>query len=294
MTSRHSQWKALPALLRCKLSLAVASTALTGFVYASHALNWRALSVFIGVFLLTGAASAFNQVQEKSVDYLMERTRNRPLPSNTFTSRQAVFVAIVAGGAGLALIFLKTTALATGLAAFNMFWYNCVYTPLKRTTGFAVLVGALAGALGPLIGYCAAGGHITDGFIVVCVFMYLWQVSHFLLLLFKFRDEYQRAGIPTIAFTMNEDRFKVTFFIWILGTAGSTLLMPFFHIIASMVLLPMLIIGNSLFVFYFYIAVFRSKKEFTHAPAFRCMYLFQGFVLALLAVEALSNIPHHP
>ena len=147
-----------------------------------------------------------------------------------------------------------------------MFWYNCVYTPLKRTTGFAVLAGALAGALPPLIGYSAAGGHVTDGFIVVCVFMYLWQVSHFLLLLFKFRNEYQRAGIPTIAFTMNEDRFKVTFFIWILGTAGSTLLMPLFHIIASVVLLPMLIIGNSLFVFYFYIAVFRGKKEFNACP----------------------------
>jgi len=294
MMSRHLQWKALPALLRCKLSLAVALTALFGFVYVSHTLNWRALSVFIGVFLLAGAASALNQLQEKNVDYLMERTRNRPLPSNMFTSRHAVFAAILAGGAGFFLLFMKTTAPATGLAAFNMFWYNCVYTPLKRTTGFAVLAGALAGALPPLIGYSAAGGHVTDGFIVVCVFMYLWQVAHFLLLLFKFRNEYQRAGISTIAFTMNEDRFKVTFFIWILGTAGSTLLMPLFHIITSVVLLPMLIIGNSLFVFYFYIAVFRGKKGFKHASAFRCMYLFQGFVLALLMAGALLNVPHHP
>jgi protoheme IX farnesyltransferase len=284
---RQSQWKALPALLRWKLSMAVAATAMAGFVYVSHAAHWRALSVFFGVFLLSGAASAFNQLQEKNVDGLMERTRNRPLPLHLFTERQAALVALMTAGAGLLLLFLETTALATGLAAFTMVWYHFVYTPFKRKTGYAVLAGALAGALVPMIGYCAGGGPITDAFVVVCLFMYLWQVSHFLLLLFKFREEYQRAGIPTIALTMNAERFRVTFFIWILATAGSTMLFPLFHLISGVVLLSALIAGNCLFVFYFHAAAIRGKKDFGPAPAFKTMYLFQFFILALLIAGAL-------
>jgi Polyprenyltransferase (cytochrome oxidase assembly factor) len=288
MTSRQTQWEAIPALVRCKLSLAVASTALTGFVYVSHAFTWQSLSVFMGVFLLSGAASAINQIQERNVDRLMERTRRRPLPSNQFTVCQALIVAQAFGSAGLFLLFLKTTLFATGLAAFNMVWYNCVYTPLKQKTGYAVLIGALAGAIPPLIGFTAAGGSVSGGFIVVCVFMYLWQVSHFLLLLFKFGKEYEQAGIPTIAFIMNADRFRATFFIWIFGAAGSTLLFPLFHIISNVVLLAALIIGNCLFVFYFCVAFILGKKDFDFVSVSRSMYLFQGFIFALLIVEALA------
>jgi protoheme IX farnesyltransferase len=280
---RRLQWKALPALLRWKLSLAVAATAHAGFVYVSHVFTWQALSAFVGVFLLAAAASALNQSQEINVDCLMERTRNRPLPSRQFTSCQAIFVVMVIGGAGLLLLFLTTTAVAAGLAAFTMILYNGLYTPLKRKTAYAVLVGALVGALAPMIGYCAAGGHITDGFIVVCLFMYLWQVSHFLLLLFKFRREYKQAGIPTLAFTMNMERFRITFFIWILATAGSALAFPLFHVISGAVLSAALIIANCLFVFYFHAAFIRGRKYFE--PVF-VMYLFQGFIFALLMAGA--------
>lgn len=291
MTSQSTQWKALPALLRYKLSFAVASSALTGFIYFSGRFTWDALFAFVGVFLLSGAASALNQLQERDADCLMERTKRRPLPLNLFTARQVLFVAAACGCAGLLLLFLKTTPVAAGLAVFNLFWYNCIYTPLKRKTGYAVLVGALVGALPFMIGYIAAGGHVTDKCIVICLFMYLWQISHFLLLLFKFREEYELAGFPTVAVTMNADRFSATFFIWILGTAGSTLLFPLFHIISGAVLMSTLIIGNCLFVLYFYTAIVRSTKEFNPGLAFRCMYFYQGFIFVLLIVEAFSLAP---
>jgi protoheme IX farnesyltransferase len=291
MTSKSTRLKALPALLRFKLSLAVASSALTGFIYFSGRFTWDALFAFVGVFFLSGAASALNQLQERGADCLMERTKKRPLPLNLFSARQALFIAAAAGLAGLLLLFLKTTPAAAGLAVFNLFWYNCIYTPLKRRTGYAVLVGALVGALPPMIGYIAAGGYVTDKCIVICLFMYLWQISHFLLLLFKFRKEYELAGFPTVAVTMNADRFRATFFIWILGTGVSTLLFPLFHIMSGTVLVSALIIGNCLFVLYFCNAFARRNKMINSGLAFRCMYLFQGFIFALLIVESLSHAP---
>jgi protoheme IX farnesyltransferase len=291
MTSQSTQWKSLPALLRYKLSFAVASSALTGFIYFSGRFTWDALFAFVGVFLLSGAASALNQLQERDADCLMERTKERPLPLNLLTAGQVIFIAGATGLAGLLLLFLKTTPVAAGLAVFNLFWYNCVYTPLKRKTGYAVLVGALVGALPPMIGYIAAGGHVTAKCIVICLFVYLWQISHFLLLLFKFRKEYELAGFPTVAVTMNPDRFRITFFIWILGTAGSTLLFPLFHIISGAVPMSALIVGNCLFVLYFYTTIARSNEEFDSRPAFQSMYLFQGFIFALLIAGAISHAP---
>ena len=264
---------------------------LPGFIYFSGRITWDALFAFVGVFFLSGAASALNQLQEKGADCLMERTKKRPLPLNLLTARQALFVAAATGLAGLLLLFLKTTPVAAGLAVFNLFWYNCIYTPLKRKTGYAVLVGALVGALPPMIGYTAAGGHVTAKCIAICLFMYLWQISHFLLLLFRFRKEYELAGFPTIAVTMNADRFRITFFIWILGTAGSTLLFSIFHIISGTVLMSALIIGNCLFVYYFSAAIFRRNDEFNSGLAFRCMYFYQGFIFVLLIVESLSRVP---
>jgi protoheme IX farnesyltransferase len=121
--------------------------------------------------------------------------------------------------------------------------------------------------------------------------MYLWQISHFLLLLFMFRKEYEQAGFPTVAVTMNADRFRAVFFIWILGTAGSTLLFPLLHVISGAVLMSALIIGNCLFVLYFYTTIARSNKEFGSGLAFRCMYLFQGFIFTLLIVGSISRAP---
>jgi heme o synthase len=275
----------LASLLRFKLSLAVAFSALAGFIYFSHTISWNALFAFSGVFLFAAAASALNQYQERRFDVLMERTRNRPLPSNLLTGRQALFAAALSGLAGLTLLFCKTTPFAAGIAVINLAWYNCVYTPLKRKGGFAVLLGAVSGALPPMIGLTAAGGQVNGAGIAICLFMYLWQISHFLLLLLKYGREYEIAGFPSITALMDENRLRSMIFIWILGTAASLLLFPLFRVVSSAGLMTALIIGSCLLVFYFHTALFRKKTRIDSGAAFRVMYFFQVFVLVALVAE---------
>ena len=281
--------KSYAILLRIKLSLAVAFSALTGFVYFGHRITWDAIAVFLGIFLLAGAASAINQYQERHTDSLMERTQNRPLPRGHINGRSALIAALIAGLSGLALLFFKTPPLAGGIAVFTMVWYNGVYTPLKRKSHHAVLAGAVVGALPPMIGFTAAGGRITAPCIALCLFMYLWQISHFMLLLRKYGKDFERAGFPSITKAMNEERFKITLFIWILGTAGSTLLFPLFHVISGAPLMTTLVLGNCIFIVYFFFAVVKDETKTMHTAAFRCMYVFQGFILALLIAEGLFN-----
>ena len=291
MIARQSPLKSLAALLRGYLSFAVALSALTGFLYNSRAFTWRALAAFAGVFLLAGAASALNQYQEQRIDSLMERTRFRPLPMGRINGVYALLITLITGISGLFLLFFTAPALAGGVALFTLVWYSFVYTPLKRKSRYAVFFGAIAGALPPMIGWTAAGEPITVKCIVICLFMYLWQIAHFLLLQIRYGPEYERAGLPSLAASMNGERFRIAVFIWILATAGGAMLLPVFHVLTNTVLTAALIAGACLFAFYFHTAIIRGKKEFNPAPAFWCMYLFQGFVLALLIAEGLLFNP---
>jgi heme o synthase len=287
MMERQSPWQSIPALLRCNLSLMVAASALTGFLYSNRAVAWRALAVFAGVFLLAGSASALNQYQERRIDSLMERTRGRPLPGQRIGAFHALLITLITGLCGLFLLFIIVPPLAGGIALFTLAWYAGVYTPLKRKSRYAVFIGAIAGATAPMIGWAAAGGPVTVPCIVICLFMYLWQIAHFLLLQIRYGREYERAGLPSLAASMNGERFRITVFVWILATAGGALLLPVFYVLTNTVLAAALILGICLFVYYFHRILVRRKKEFNPTPAFRCMYLFQGFVFALLIAQGL-------
>jgi protoheme IX farnesyltransferase len=287
MMARQSPWQSIPALMRCNLSFVVAVSALTGFLYSNHALTWRAFAVFAGVFLLAGSASALNQHQERRIDSLMERTHGRPLPGRRIGGACALLIALVTALSGLFLLCFTAPPLAGGIALFVMVWYAGVYTPLKRKSRYAVFIGAIAGALPPMIGWTAAGGPVTVQCAIICLFMYLWQIAHFLLLQIRYGPEYEQAGLPSLAASMNGERFGITAYAWILAAAGGALLLPVFHVVTNTVLTAALIVGVSLFVVYFHGILVRRKKEFKPAPAFRCMYLFQGFVFALLMAEGL-------
>lgn len=183
------------ALGRPRVSFAVAMGSVFGALYHGAAEPWRVAVAAMGAFVLCAACSALNQIQERSFDERMERTRSRPLPAGRIPVRTALFL-------GLAWLLLGLTffsfagewrLLAVGVGIVAV--YNGVYTPLKRVTPAALLVGGLAGAVPPLTGWIAAGGGITEPQILaVTGIFYLWQVPHFWLLAEKHRRDYRRAG----------------------------------------------------------------------------------------------------
>jgi heme o synthase len=144
-------------LLKFRLSFLVAFSCAFGFVLASPVIHWPTLlMVFIGGFLVSGASVTVNQVLEKDLDFLMTRTMNRPLPTNRLTVQEAVSFCAICFTAGITMLWVFTNPLTTLLSVLSMILYSFVYTPLKRVGPVAVFVGAIPGALPPLLGWTAS------------------------------------------------------------------------------------------------------------------------------------------
>ncbi|EGB16248.1 UbiA prenyltransferase [Pseudodesulfovibrio mercurii] len=193
----------MAALIRPKVSLAVAAGSLFGALYHGHLHGGvqmgAAFTAAAGAFLLCGGCSALNQVQERGRDARMARTRERPLASGRMTPGRGALRAGLFGGAGLLLFFLAGgwPVLLAGLAVVAV--YNGLYTPLKTVSPTALLAGGVAGAAPPLTGWLAAGGPVLDPHILgVTAIFYLWQVPHFWLLAEKHRADYIRAGFAVL------------------------------------------------------------------------------------------------
>ncbi len=187
-------------LTRPRLSALVAASALAGALAGPHPPGWGALAALtLGVLLLAAGCTALNQYQERASDARMRRTRNRPLPSGRLSPRAGLSAALLMLAAGMGTLAAALDPLVALLGLFAAGWYNGIYTNLKKHSRFAVLPGALCGAIPPLMGWVAAGGDPTDHRIVVFSgLLFLWQIPHFWLFTLKHREDFRRAGLPTI------------------------------------------------------------------------------------------------
>ncbi len=213
-------------LTKVRITFFVTLSVATGYLLFSGRLETAMLVPMAGVLLLSCGSAALNQVQEWRLDARMRRTENRPIPSGRITPEGAVFVVIVLMGAGFYVLSLVAhhVYVVLALGAFSALWYNGVYSPLKRVTSFAVVPGALIGALPPLIGWCAAGGLWKDpGMLEVGAFFFLWQIPHFWLLSILYGREYEGAGMPSPSRHLDETQFRRVTFVWILAVAASAL-----------------------------------------------------------------------
>lgn len=196
-------------LVKLRLTLLVVFSASICFLIGEyyqpdtiHWINW--LKLIIGGFLVTSTANGFNEIIEKDLDKLMARTFDRPLPSGRMTTGQALVLSILMGIAGTYL--LGSLNLLTGvLSVFSIFLYAFLYTPLKRKSPIAVFVGAIPGALPPLIGYVASHGKIDTIALVLFAIQFVWQFPHFWAIAWVLDDDYKKAGFRLLP-TTHRDR----------------------------------------------------------------------------------------
>jgi protoheme IX farnesyltransferase len=176
--------------------LVVATVAAGGLLAAEGNPDWNALAqTSIATALLFAGASALNQLIERHSDALMSRTANRPLPAGLLQPWEAIVLGCVLSAGGLAYLFAAGQLFAALLGAIALIVYVLIYTPLKTRTPHNTLVGALPGAMPPLMGWVAAGGELNAGAAVLFLIMVLWQIPHFLAIAWIYRDEYARAGL---------------------------------------------------------------------------------------------------
>ncbi|OMO97961.1 UbiA prenyltransferase family [Corchorus capsularis] len=183
-------------LSKARLSLLVVATSGTGYVLGSGgAVDLMGLCcTCAGTMMVAASANSLNQVFEIKNDAKMKRTRLRPLPSGRITVPHAVTWASTVGLAGTALLTSEANALAAGLAASNLILYAFVYTPLKQIHPVNTWVGAVVGAIPPLLGWAAASGQISLNSLILPAALYFWQIPHFMALAYLCRDDYAAGG----------------------------------------------------------------------------------------------------
>ena len=188
-------------LTKPRLNALVVASSAAGYYLGAQApidLSLMAHAV-IGTALVAGGAAALNQVAERDTDAKMRRTRLRPLPDGRVTPAEARLFGIVLSVAGLGLLAGRANLLSALLALASLVVYLVIYTPMKRRTPLATLLGAVPGALPPLIGWAASHGSIAPGGASLFAIVFLWQIPHFMAIAWLYRDDYGAAGFPMLA-----------------------------------------------------------------------------------------------
>jgi heme o synthase len=197
ISATEKPWWAYVVLTKPDVTFLVVITTVAGFYLGARGpLDWLVLlHTLLGTMLVAGGTAALNQYIERDMDALMRRTASRPLPSGQLQPREVLvfgFSTIVLGTAWLAV---AVNGLASLLALATSLLYLCLYTPLKTRTTLATAVGAIPGALPPLIGWAAARGSLSLGAWVLFAILFFWQFPHFMAIAWMYRDDYARAGI---------------------------------------------------------------------------------------------------
>ncbi|HVC65812.1 MAG TPA: heme o synthase, partial [Candidatus Dormibacteraeota bacterium] len=161
-------------------------------------LTGRLAAALAGTALVAAGASCLNMVLERRTDSLMLRTRNRPLPAGRLHPPEALAWGLALTTSGLILLAWRTGALAAAVAFATWASYLFFYTPLKTRTSLSTIVGALPGALPPVIGWAAARGRLEPGAFVLFAIVFLWQIPHFLAIAWIYREDYARGGLPML------------------------------------------------------------------------------------------------
>jgi protoheme IX farnesyltransferase len=195
---RPSRWADFYELTKPRMNFLILITTLVGFYVATgagNALNWLLLlPTLIGTGLCAAGASVLNQYIERDLDKLMPRTRNRPLPGQRIMPAEALITGIVMGIAGTITLLLCVNLLTAALGAFTLLSYVLVYTPLKRITTLNTIVGAVPGAIPPVMGFTAVHGAISPGALAVFGILFFWQMPHFLAIAILYKRDYAMGG----------------------------------------------------------------------------------------------------
>lgn len=193
--------KAYSDLLKFRLSALVTFSAVFGYILGDRGTTFGWIGFFglaLGGFLISGASGSANEIMERDLDKLMKRTQNRPLPLQIISLKEAYWFTAIVALAGIILLWVYTNPLTTALGVLSMFLYVFVYTPLKRVGPIAVFVGAIPGAMPPLLGWTAATVSITYEALIIFGIQFIWQFPHFWAIAWVSDEDYKAAGFKLL------------------------------------------------------------------------------------------------
>jgi len=243
----------------------------------SHASALTFLATLVGTGLVVGAANALNCVLERDVDRLMARTRDRPLPAGRLSAQVALFFGLGLAALGVPLLTLVVNPLAGLLATIALVGYVLVYTPLKRKSPAALLVGAVPGAVPPLLGWAAATGRIELPGLVLFGVLFLWQVPHFIAITLYRLDDYARAGFKVLPLEQGLPAARRTLVLYLAATVAASLTLVPVGAAGSIYLVCAAILGAAVLW-----GAFKGLRPGADAKWARSFFMSTNFYLMLL------------
>jgi len=267
------------ALTKPRLNLLVLVTTLAG-IYLAAPEGVPVLLLFhtlVGTALVAGGAAALNQVWERDTDRLMRRTSARPLPGGRLRAIEGTWFGVLLSVAGLADLAVRVNVISAAVAALTLASYVLVYTPMKRRSSLSTLVGAIPGALPPVIGWVAVTGSITAPALVLFGIQFLWQMPHFFAIAWLYRDDYAAAGIPLLPVREPDGRRTGQQALLYAAALWPVSLMP---AVVGLAGAPYSVVATALgFAFITLAALFARQRSMTNA---RRLFLFSITYLPLL------------
>jgi protoheme IX farnesyltransferase len=288
-TASPARWQDYVALLKPRVMSLVVFTALTGLVCANGHLNpVLAATAILCIALGAGAAGALNMWYDADIDALMRRTMNRPVPAGRVQGADALALGIALSLLSVGLMGLAVNWLAAGLLAFTIFFYTVVYTMwLKRSTPQNIVIGGLAGALPPAVGWTAATGAAPLNAWLLVAIIFCWTPPHFWALSLITQSDYQRAGVPMLPLVKGEAATRWQIFIYSLILVPLALA-PAFTRLGGPVYLAAAAVGGAVFLALAARLLRRAQRtDARRLFAFSILYLF-GLFAALLGERLFS------
>jgi heme o synthase len=278
----------------CKIRVALLSafSAAAGFLLSASGGRPEILLVTGGVFFLACGSLVLNQYEERDIDAVMPRTCLRPIPSGRVKPRHALPAAFLFLFAGFSALSLTGSFPACALGLFALVWYNGVYTFLKRVSAFAVIPGALVGAIPPAIGWIAGGGSFRDPrLLAICFFFFIWQVPHSWLLALHYGREYEEAGIPSMTRIFSLPQMRRIIFNWILATAVSCLFLSAMGLVRHPLTHVLIFFLSAWLAWTGIKPLLRRGYGYVSIPLFKKTNYYLIAVLFILSVDNLLRAP---
>jgi len=278
----------LSELSKARLSFLVLITTLVGFLLGWHGpMDYTLLAAtLLGTALSAAGASALNQWLERDLDALMPRTADRPLPARRMHPSDALLFGMLCCGSGVAILFFFANPLTALLGGLTILIYAALYTPMKRFTELNTLVGAVPGALPPLLGWTAATNHTGLGGWILFLILWFWQMPHFLAIAWLYRDQYAAAGFKMLS-TRDPDGWSTAWqaLIYSIALLGVSLLPGMIGMSSSYYFFAALALGAAMI--YLSVAFLRNRTN----PAARHLF-FASIIYLPLLLGALLAFGH--
>lgn len=265
-----AKWHDYYSLCKPKVVAVMLLTALVGMLLAQPSLPnlWVVIIGLIGIGLASGSAAAVNHVMDRQIDLQMARTKGRPLPQGKLTPKQALIFAFVIGVLGIGLLALFINVLTAWLTVFALMGYAVVYTVwLKRATPQNIVIGGIAGAAPPLLGWTAVSGAVDPNSLLLVLIIFAWTPPHFWSLCIARKSDYEKAGVPMLPVTHGEAYTRLQITLYSLLMLLTTLL-PYMSGMSGIIYLVGVSLINGRFMFW----VWRLMKKEEGAPMALFMY----------------------